>query len=428
MKKILLGLVLLLLIMGGIFYALGRKGETPLLVTNEGTPVSGLAQSEASQVLPKKEELPGPTDGPNTSTPQPNAIAPGDNLSDGREKDAELLAKIDQLFIIGFRGYAYDSAPDIRRALTETNLGGVILFDYDTPTKRYARNIQSETQLKKLIDDLESHAKTPLFISVDEEGGKVSRLKNVAGFTKTASAEYLGTESDASVRAAAATLGRQLARYGFNVDFAPVLDVNVNPDNPVIGGVDRSFSSDPDIVSQKGIAFMRGLTDAGLISVGKHFPGHGSSRADSHLGFVDITDTYQQYELDPFRDACRAGMPAVMVAHVYNKNVDTVFPATLSAKHIANLRNTAGCKSQLVISDDMDMRAITAQYGRKDALIRALNAGIDVLVISNNITGYDPEAFFKARKIIFDAVKSGVISEARINDAYDKVTAVKAGL
>lgn len=341
------------------------------------------------------------------------------------ETDEELLSKIDQLFIMGFRGYTYGEATDIKRALTETNLGGVILFDYDTPTKKYVRNIQSESQIKSLIIDLQTHSKTLLFVAIDEEGGKVSRLKNVSGFEKTSSAEYLGTQSTAKVRSVGKVLGTELSNYGFNIDFAPVLDVNVNPSNPVIGAIDRSFSSDPLVVSEKGIAFMEGLTDAGVIPVGKHFPGHGSSTTDSHLGFVDITDTYKNYELDPFKNACAALLPAVMVAHVYNKNVDPLYPATLSEKHIQTLKQEAGCTEQLVISDDMDMRAISSQYGRKEALVRSLNAGVDVIIISNNVTGYDKDAFFNARTIVLDAVKSGDISIKRINEAYEKVKAFK---
>ncbi len=339
--------------------------------------------------------------------------------------DQKLLSKIDQLFIIGFRGYTLANAPDAKRALKETNLGGVILFDYDTPTKKYVRNIQSADQVKKLISDLQASSKTPLFIAVDEEGGKVSRLKNISGFIKSLSAETLGTQSNSAVFLAGENLGKQLKNFGFNLNFAPVLDVNVNSKNPVIGAIGRSFSADPAIVGEKGIAFMNGLLKNKIIPVGKHFPGHGSSTADSHLGFVDITKTYQDYELEPFKLACAGGIPAIMIAHVYNKNVDSVYPATLSKKHIDILKNEVDCKNQLVISDDMDMRAISALYKRKDAIVLALSAGVDVLIISNNITNYDSESFFKARQIVLTAVKNGEISEQRINEAYEKVVLVK---
>ncbi len=408
--------ILISLALGGLLYL-----SLPSKTTNTTIPKS-------VTILPQEpvdngnETIPTPIlNDPETPTTPPVT----NNTSPAKKTDdEELLYKIDQLFIIGFRGYTYESAPDIKKALSETNLGGVILFDYDTPTKRYVRNIQSESQIKKLTSDLQSHAKTKLFIAIDEEGGKVSRLKNVAGFNKTASAAYLGTQSTSYVESTAKSLGLQLANYGFSLDFAPVLDVNVTPTNPVIGAVDRSFSSDPIIVSEKGIAFMKGLQKSNIISVGKHFPGHGSSTTDSHLGFVDITSTYKNYELDPFKSACQAGIKSIMIAHVYNKNVDPIYPATLSSKHIQKLKDI-GCKNQLIISDDMDMRAISLRYGRKTALIRAINSGIDVIIISNNVTGYDKEAFFKARKIVFDAVKSKEIPMERINEAYEKVKSLK---
>lgn len=341
------------------------------------------------------------------------------------KSDIELQRKIDQLFVIGFRGFVLDDTLDIYNALSETNLGGVILFDYDTPTKKYNRNIQASEQVKKLISDLQNLATTPLFIAIDEEGGKVSRLKNLKDFQKISSAKYLGSQKTSLVYDTAKKLGQSLGAYGFNLDFAPVLDTNVNPSNPIIGAIDRSFSTDPKIVSEKGIAFMKGLIDGGIIPVGKHFPGHGSSKADSHLGFVDITKTYKDYELNPFKDACNEGLPAIMIAHVYNKNIDEKYPATLSSNHVDVLKNQANCENTLIISDDMDMKAISSQYGRKEALVKAINAGIDVIIISNNVTTYDKNAYFEARKIVFEAVKNGEIESARIEQSFEKIKSFK---
>ncbi len=427
MRKSLI-IFIILLVTALIVIAFQKKPVDPQQTENQTPAVEMIDENSAKNSAENLAEK------PQSSEPQ---IATDTDT----QTDAQLLTKIDQLFILGFRGYDFAKAPDIKRALAETNLGGVILFDYDTPTKKYTRNIKSDAQVKKLINDLQTNAKTPLFISVDEEGGKVSRLKNLAGFQKTSSAAYLGTQNTATVRTVGKNLGTQLTSYGFNMDFAPVLDVNVNPKNPVIGGIDRSFSASTATVSEKGIAFMNGLLESaretgsgsstgrgassGMVPVGKHFPGHGSSTADSHLGFVDITDTYKEYELEPFKAACAAGLPAIMVAHVYNKNVDPTYPATLSKNHMQVLKKDIGCVSQLVISDDMDMRAISSQYGRKEAVIRSLNAGVDVLIISNNVTGYDAEVFFKARKIVLEAVKSGEISKERLQEAYEKVKAFK---
>lgn len=340
------------------------------------------------------------------------------------KEPVSLQDKIDQMFIIGFRGETLKEAPELARALKETNLGGVILFDYDTETKAYKRNISKDAQVKNLITDAQKKSKIPLFVSIDEEGGLVSRLKSMPGYIKTPSAKVLGTYSTEAVQVVSLGLGTNLKSLGFNMNFAPNLDVNVNPKSPAIGAVGRSFSNLQSVVSEKGIAFMNGLSTAGIVSVGKHFPGHGSALADSHKGFTDITKTYKQYELVPFERACKAGLPMVMVAHVFNANVDTVYPATLSKKHIQKLKDI-GCGTAVVVSDDMDMQAITAQFGRTEALVQAINAGIDVLVLSNNITTYNPESYFEARKAIYDAVKAGKISEARINEAYTKIIGLK---
>lgn len=339
--------------------------------------------------------------------------------------DVALQAKIDQLFIVGFRGTTFETAPEAQKMLLETNVGGVILFDYDTPTKRYDRNIKTKIQSTQLISGLQSRAKTPLFISIDEEGGKVSRLKRVAGFTPTASAVMLATKSDTQVQRIAQSLSVVLKSYGFNMNFAPVLDVNVNRRSPTIGLHGRSFSPLQSVVARKGIAFSKGLQQSNVIPVGKHYPGHGSALGDTHKGFVDITKTFKQYELYPFKKACESGIPAIMVGHLYDSKVDTVYPATLSKAHIDRLKNDLGCTSQVLITDDINMKALTDEYSRHDILVNAFNAGIDIVIASNNITAYSPLEFFVDRKIVFDAVKAGEIPEARVVEAYNKVTQLK---
>ncbi len=338
--------------------------------------------------------------------------------------DFVLQNKIDQLFIVGFRGAIFDTATETQRMLTETNIGGLILFDYDTPTGVYDRNIKNKIQTKSLIKDLQSHSKTPLFISIDEEGGKVSRLKRVPGFTPIISANKLSLKSDKQVQVIAKGLGAILFDYGFNMNFAPVLDVNVNKKSPAIGAVGRSFSNLQSVVTRKGIAFSKGLEQEGIIAVGKHYPGHGSAKGDTHKGFVDITNSFKQYELVPFKKACEAGIPAIMVGHLYDSKVDALYPATLSKKHVDRLKGL-GCNSQVFITDDIDMRALSDQYSRRDILLNAFNAGIDIVIASNNIGDYKAEEFFTDRKIVFDAVRAGEISEARIDEAYNKVIILK---
>lgn len=339
--------------------------------------------------------------------------------------DAVLQAKIDQLFIVGFRGASFDTAPEVQRMLLETNVGGVILFDYDTPTKKYDRNIKTKSQTMSLITSLQSNAKTPLFISIDEEGGMVSRLKRVPGFIPILSAQKLSLKTDRQVQAIARTVGTTLFGYGFNINFAPVLDVNINKKSPAIGRVGRSFSHLQSVVARKGIAFSKGLQESGIIAVGKHYPGHGSAIGDTHKGFVDITKTFKQYELYPFKKACESGIPAIMVGHLYDTTVDPLYPATLSKAHIDRLKQTLGCTSQVLITDDIDMKALGDHYTRREVLVNTFTAGIDIVIASNNITTYSPDQFFVDRKIVFDAVKAGDISEDRITDAYTRVMTLK---
>ena len=338
--------------------------------------------------------------------------------------DVALQNKIDQLFIVGFRGMTFDTAPEAQKMLSETNVGGVILFDYDTPTKSYDRNIKTKPQTVSLIKDLQSHAKTPLFISIDEEGGKVSRLKRVSGFTPILSASKLSLKSDKQVQAIAKGLGVVLSGYGFNMNFAPVLDVNVNKKSPAIGAVGRSFSHLQSVVTRKGIAFSKGLEQSNIVPVGKHYPGHGSAVGDTHKGFVDITKTFKEYELAQYKKACESGIPSIMVGHLYDSRVDNKYPATLSKAHMDRLKSL-GCTSQVFITDDVDMKALTQEYSRHDILVNAFNAGIDIVIASNNIGAYNPDQFFVDRKIVFDAVKAGDISEIRINEAYNKVITLK---
>ena len=324
-----------------------------------------------------------------------------------------LQDKIDQLFVIGFRGTRYSTSPAIQKMLKETNLGGVILFDYDTPTKRYGRNIVTGAQVRRLTSDLQKNARTRLLIGIDEEGGSVSRLKRIPGYRRGVTAKVLGTRSLASVEATAFRLGGYLKSLGITTNFAPVLDVDTGKKNPIIGRFGRAFSSDPQTVALYGNTFASGLKRGGVAPVGKHFPGHGSALSDSHKEFTDITEVWTESELIPFEKACESGLGAVMVGHLVDKRVDTL-PATLSKAHIDRLKRI-GCDDALVITDDMDMAAITSHFTKEDAAVRALSAGVDMLIYSNNIERYAPHDFFILRKAVYNAVQNGALSESRID-------------
>lgn len=396
--------------------------------------------SDEDQTAGSKQKLPG--DPANSSTENENdpdnaaeetqpigartgSSGPGADAAAGADK--ELKEQIGQMLIAGFRGTKIDKNSAIAKQVKDLNLGGVILFDYDNPSKSYPRNITGPGQTEKLIKDLQSFSSTPLFVSVDAEGGLVNRLKEKYGFASFPSPEDMGKLNDlAKTQATGKELGAQLKGLGFNLDFAPPADVNVNPDNPIIGKLGRSFSSDPQIVASQAIAFIKGLRENNIITAIKHFPGHGSSQSDSHLGLVDVTKTYQQKELIPFETIIGQNQAdMVMTAHIINANIDPQYPATLSPLFLQNiLRNQLGFKG-VIVSDDMQMGAIAKNYGFEDALIRSINAGCDLLILSNNNDTYDGNIAAKARDAIFQAVKDGKISEERISGSYDRITEIK---
>jgi len=340
--------------------------------------------------------------------------------------DTQLKAKIGQMLIIGFRGTEINENSYIIKTINDLNIGGVILFDYDIPSKSRTRNITSPEQTKKLIQDIKSFTNNRLFISVDAEGGLINRLKPSLGFIEIPSAQEMGQKTLEKTKQISESLSRQLKDLGFNLNFAPVIDVNVNPENPVIGGLERSFSEDPEIVSEQAKAFIQGQHTNNILTAIKHFPGHGSSQNDSHLGMTDITKTYQQKELIPYKNLIDTGIvDMVMTAHIINKNIDTDYPATLSSLFLQNiLRNQLNFKGAIV-SDDMQMGAITKHYGFEEALIRAINAGCNLLIISNNGSEYNEQAPYNAVEIIFNAVKSGQISEEKINFSLQKIQNLK---
>lgn len=308
--------------------------------------------------------------------------------------------------------------------------GNVVLFDYDAPSNgTVARNIQSPAQVQALTGELQEYAPRTMLIATDEEGGQVARLSPKWGFPDTYSAKALGDRNDPSfTREAARAMAKTLATAGINLNLAPVVDLNVNPDNPVIGRYDRSFSADPDIVTEQALAFIEGHHDEGVLTTLKHFPGHGSSTADSHKGFVDVTKLWSRTELQPFRNVIASGKAdAVMTAHIFNANLDPDYPATLSKATITGiLREELGFDG-VVITDDMQMGAIRDYYGFETAVELTINAGADIVALSNNLV-YEPGIEGRVSSTIRAAVEAGRISEERIDQSYQRIMALKSRL
>ena len=290
----------------------------------------------------------------------------------------ELDVKIGQMIMAGFRGYTLKEKNPIVDDLEERCLGGVVLFDYDVAWGKYKRNIRSPEQLAALDAELQAITPfPPLLISTDQEGGRINRLKPTYGFPPSYSQQYLGDLNDlAFTHACGETTAQTLQTAGINLNLAPVVDLNINPDNPIIGHYERSFSADPDIVTAHALEVIGAHHEFGVLTTLKHFPGHGSSTGDSHQGFVDVTNTWSEIELQPFGNIIQAGMcDVVMTAHIFNANLDAGYPATLSKPTITGLLREQLGWDGVVITDDMGMGAITQYYGFEAAAELAVEAG-----------------------------------------------------
>ncbi len=279
--------------------------------------------------------------------------------------DWELDRAAASLLTVGFMG---GSVNDAVKALIDRGVGGVVLF---------SRNLGTKSEVRELVRALKAYAGRPLFVAVDQEGGVVQRLRD--GVARIPEMRALGTTSDEVL---AERLGRvlasQLRAVGVDVDFAPVLDVDTNPRNPVIGS--RSLSSDPQVVARLGVAIGKGLESAGVAACGKHFPGHGDTTQDSHLELPRLDHSLERLravELVPFRAWCDAGLSSLMTAHVVFSPLDPEYPATMSEPALGGLLRTELGYDGVVFSDDLEMRPILDNFGPREAAERGLRAGVD---------------------------------------------------
>ena len=342
------------------------------------------------------------------------------------ERFGELNPRLGELLLVGFHGTALQDNADLDRLLCETRVAGVILF---------ARNIVDAAQTARLTRDLTARARActgrPLLVAVDAEGGQVMRLGPAAGWTATLSHQELGQAGDlAQTELEARRIGGMLREAGINWNLAPVIDVGYNPANPVIVGVGRSFGANPKLVAAQARAYIAGMHAAGILTAVKHFPGHGSSVDDSHAGFVDVTDTARpDVELIPYRLLLAEGVvDAVMTAHVFNRHLDAWVPATLSRPTIDGvLRSELGWRG-VVVSDDMRMGAIEQHYGAGDAAVRALRAGVDLILIADDRLPGDRSASAETLEAIRRALRRGRLPAGQVDEALARIAALRSRL
>lgn len=351
-----------------------------------------------------------------------------------------LREKIGQMLIVGFDGATFNPHSALAQAIDQCNLGGVILFDIDLTTNTTSKNIVNKAQLQTLNAALQqftehtnlkrNRPQLPLIISVDYEGGQVNRLKEHYGFPQTYAAADIVKLELVQAKKAISQMARTLKETGFNVNFAPVLDLNINQNNPVLSKKLRCYSNEPSKVAKYGNLVCQTMAQQGIACAVKHFPGHGSSTKDSHLDFVDVSDTWQPAELEPYAILlAQTNAPRmVMTAHVVNRQLDpSGLPATLSNGMLNGLLRQQMNFDGVIITDDMQMRAIRAHYGLEKALVLAINAGIDMFIFGNQLQQPADEPSHIIT-LIENNVHAGNIEPLRIEEAYRRIAAFKQTL
>ena len=370
----------------------------------------------AVQSAPAAEPAPPASTEPTRAAPLPPVPAPAAN---------DLEAMIGQMIMVGFVGTSpQDPWPEkLLGQIAAGQVGGVLFL---------ARNAASEAAVRALNQAiLDAGGATPVLIALDQEGGRIERLTQKVGFSPRPSAhDVAASYSVAEATALYAGLARDLRNWNFNLNLGPVVDVDVNPDNPIIGALGRSFSADPRTVADYAGAFVSGHHASGMLTALKHFPGHGSSRADSHKGFVDVTATWTEAELQPYRDLVAAGMAdMVMTGHLYLAQLSDPtarLPASLSKPALDVLRNDIGFDG-VIISDDMEMQAIEQHYTLEEAAVAAVRAGNNILIYSN-YANPRPDLPGEVIAILRRHAEGDPEFRAMIEDSYRKVMTLKGRL
>lgn len=334
-----------------------------------------------------------------------------------KKQDVEKM--IAKMVILGFNGTSVNQNDEIYKNI-KSGLAGVILFDKDPNDKTKVKNIQNKTQLKNLNTQLQAIRNEKLLISIDQEGGVVQRLKKEMGFVDTLSAKDIALSGETFAKQSYKALALDLSSVGINLDFAPVVDLAINKNNKVIVTRGRSFGQTSSEVTKYASIFVDELKKQKVISVLKHFPGHGSSLADSHLGFVDISKTWNEKELEPYKYFIKNNdVDMIMTAHVFNENLDKSYPATLSYNiNTKLLRENLGFDGVL-ITDDLQMSAISKHYDLKTTLTLAINSGVNMLLFANQLA--KPITLKEIVDTVYLQILNKQISLQKIIDSNKKI-------
>ncbi len=318
----------------------------------------------------------------------------------------ELEMQAARLFTVGFHG---KTPSDELSQLLARGVGGVIFF---------SRNVGEPSEVLEATSRIKRAAGRPLLLALDQEGGQVARLRK--GFTEVPTMRTVGATGNVGLaHEVGALIGREVRAVGFDMNYAPVLDIDTNPQNPVIGA--RSFGRSPELVSAMGVAFATGLESVGVAACGKHFPGHGDTSQDSHAELPRLAhslERLEQVELKPFAAAVNAGIPSLMTAHVIFEPLDAVYPATMSRAVLHGLLRERLGYDGLVVSDDLEMRAIAGHYDIVETVVRGLNAGVDHFLCCHTA-----ELAHRAIEHVIHAVENGQVSRATLAGANRRIDA-----
>lgn len=330
------------------------------------------------------------------------------------------------MIISGFRGTEVSSNYPVVRDLTEFELGGVILYDKDVADPALnSRNIKSPEQVKNLVSDLKSIADGTLIVGIDQEGGEVQRLRTSYGFPECPSWGSIGSQADQTItRDFSASVADTLKELGINLNFAPVLDLDISP-AAFVPREGRCFSSNPESVAEHAQIFVDEHLSRKIAPVLKHFPGLGSAAADTHEGFTDISDTWSETELIPYTELLNtADIPVIMVGHCFHRGLDPDWPASMSHNIINGLLRDKMGFSGVVVCDDPMMGAIAKHFPFDVVMEKMINAGVDLFCFGNNLV-HDPDIVPRVVKTIETLIASGKITEDRIQDSLNRITALK---
>jgi beta-N-acetylhexosaminidase len=388
--------MLLLLIVVGLIAGCSVPGGEASYGSTGSEPEEGIVKESA-------------TNEPRESTAKESARNEPEQSTSKKVSQLSLEEAVGQMFVVGVGG----TEPDyyIKKTIRERNIGGIILHDYNMQSKEQTQAMVSE--LQKL--SIKTSRCIPLIVAVDQEGGRVSSAPWVTYHPPAAAVGQSGDPAQA--QRIAEEIGRQLDAAGVNTDLAPVVDTGFGA---AIG--DRSFGSDPHLVSKMGAAAVRGFEEAGIISTAKHFPNHGAAKVDSHTGLPVVDHDMQtvlSYDLPPFKQAVKAGVPTVMGGHLLYPAIDPERPASLSPKAIQLLRQEVGFEG-VIITDDLAMEGAKQRGTVAQAAVKAVSAGADMLIISS-----PPQEQADAYAAVVRGVKQGRISQDQINDSVDRILKLK---